>query len=69
LRAETRDACFHHFIERLPGLNAIDLVQRFFRKGGDVKILAREQWFWAKRPVVTVLDSGASVSHSREVDN
>src|SRR5580658_10735502 len=41
LRDETRDACFHHFIESLPGLNAIDFVQRILRKGRDVKILSR----------------------------
>jgi len=40
LRDKSRDACFHHFIESLPGLNAIDFVQRIVRKGRDVKILS-----------------------------
>jgi Galactose oxidase, central domain len=38
---ETRDACFHHIIESLPGLNTIDFVQCILRKGSDVKILSR----------------------------
>src|SRR3954471_12522288 len=36
---ETRAAGLHHFIETLPGLNAIDFVERVFRKGGDVEVL------------------------------
>ena len=38
---ETRDARFHHFIEPLPCLNAIDFIERVFRKGGDVEIFPR----------------------------
>ena len=43
---ETRDACLHHFIEPLPGLNAIDFVKRVLWKGGDVKTLSRELRIW-----------------------
>jgi len=41
LRYETRNACFDHCIKSLSDLNAIDFVQRIFRKGGDIKILFR----------------------------
>ena len=50
---ETRDACFHHLIEALPGLNAIDFVQRVFRKGRDVKILSRASRAGTRRQSAT----------------
>ena len=44
---ETRDACFHHFIESLPGLNAIDFVQRILRKIVRRPHRVEEKWIAA----------------------
>jgi hypothetical protein len=40
-RNKARNAGFHHFIQPLSGLNAIDFVKRVFRKRRDVEILSR----------------------------
>jgi hypothetical protein len=36
LRDETRDACFHHLIQPLPGSNTVDFVQGVLRQRRDV---------------------------------
>jgi hypothetical protein len=43
---EARDTRFHYLVEPLPGLNAIDFVQRILQKRGDVKILSRAARIW-----------------------